>query len=580
MMSAIKEAGSDLIDVTHLQEYLESLAWHDEDTHGDEHAHEHADKHAGEHADEHDVELFKEMCLGADVVYDKLELPVDAGANTTAHLGHIATLILLNIIDGATVSRECRVVPRPTFFMEALLEELGGENDTVAKTNFQKVFTSLGIGEKGASDTVSSEAGHEGHGHARRRREVDKGLMTSNNVRVKRRKREADDGDFLHNHELESVCFTPDQLYATFEMEGTSLTSAQVSLLCPALLQQKVAGSCAAIAESDTSAKPSDAERYGYGTIATLIVCACSALGALFVKLASKRAFSILMALFIGLAIGTLYADAFLHLIPTALGVHGEHEDGGSGITVEPYVWFALVSCVGVYVFYLFEKLWSMLGPNSARVHSHGHSHSNTAFITDNHEIEISPNDTMHMTNDRANGTPTSNGKKMDDDAESDKSKKGIKSVAMMVVLGDAIHNFADGLAMGASFSKSLTLGLSTTVAIFCHELPHELGDFAILLTSGLPFCRALLLNVVSSLTALIGLWIGLAISSNETAQQWILAITAGMFLYIALVDMLPVIMGPTQNTTRDFMLNNVGILIGVISMLLLAIFEEKIKFE
>ncbi|KAH3701035.1 hypothetical protein DPMN_076018 [Dreissena polymorpha] len=64
MMSAIKEAGSDLIDVTHLQEYLESLAWHDEDTHGDEHAHEHADKHAGEHADEHDVELFKEMCLG------------------------------------------------------------------------------------------------------------------------------------------------------------------------------------------------------------------------------------------------------------------------------------------------------------------------------------------------------------------------------------------------------------------------------------------------------------------------------------------------------------------------------------
>ncbi|KAH3701036.1 hypothetical protein DPMN_076019 [Dreissena polymorpha] len=404
--------------------------------------------------------------------------------------------------------------------------------------------------------------------------------MTSNNVRVKRRKREADDGDFLHNHELESVCFTPDQLYATFEMEGTSLTSAQVSLLCPALLQQKVAGSCAAIEESDTSAKPSDAERYGYGTIATLIVCACSALGALFVKLASKRAFSILMALFIGLAIGTLYADAFLHLIPTALGVHGEHEDGGSGITVEPYVWFALVSCVGVYVFYLFEKLWSMLGPNSARVHSHGHSHSNTAFITDNHEIEISPNDTMHMTNDRANGTPTSNGKNMDDDAESDKSKKGIKSVAMMVVLGDAIHNFADGLAMGASFSKSLTLGLSTTVAIFCHELPHELGDFAILLTSGLPFCRALLLNVVSSLTALIGLWIGLAISSNETAQQWILAITAGMFLYIALVDMLPVIMGPTKNTTRDFMLNNVGILIGVISMLLLAIFEEKIKFE
>lgn len=81
-------------------------------------------------------------------------------------------------------------------------------------------------------------------------------------------------------------------------------------------------------------------------------------------------------------------------------------------------------------------------------------------------------------------------------------------------------------------------LGLITTIAVVCHELPHEIGDLAVLIDSGLSMCRALVLNLLSALTAYIGLFIALGLGKNETAETILLAITAGMFLYVAWVDM------------------------------------------
>ena len=85
----------------------------------------------------------------------------------------------------------------------------------------------------------------------------------------------------------------------------------------------------------------------------------------------------------------------------------------------------------------------------------------------------------------------------------------GIPSVSMLVLVGDGIHNFADGIAIGAAFRSSLTIGATTSVAVLLHELPHEFGDFAIFVASGLSVKKALTLNLLSALSAYLGLFLG-----------------------------------------------------------------------
>ena len=114
-----------------------------------------------------------------------------------------------------------------------------------------------------------------------------------------------------------------------------------------------------------------------------------------------------------------------------------------------------------------------------------------------------------------------------------------IKPLAWLIVLGDGVHNFADGLALGAAISQSLSLGVSTMIAIVLHEIPHELGDFFVLISTGMTWYVAILFNFISALAAVVGFFVGVAIgTANEEANNWILAIAAGVFLYIALVDL------------------------------------------
>ena len=105
------------------------------------------------------------------------------------------------------------------------------------------------------------------------------------------------------------------------------------------------------------------------------------------------------------------------------------------------------------------------------------------------------------------------------------------------VFAGDVLHNFIDGIAVGISWSVSWGAGLGTTFAIMVHELPHELGDFVLYRKLGLSTKQAIGANLIAALVSFGGLYTGLALGNDPIATQWLLAIVAGIFIYISLVD-------------------------------------------
>ncbi|XP_035933356.1 zinc transporter ZIP5 isoform X3 [Halichoerus grypus] len=155
----------------------------------------------------------------------------------------------------------------------------------------------------------------------------------------------------------------------------------------------------------------------------------------------------------------------------------------------------------------------------------------------------------------------------------------GGANITWMVLLGDGLHNLTDGLAIGAAFSDGFSSGLSTTLAVFCHELPHELGDFAVLLQAGLPFQRLLLLSLVSGALGLGGAALGVGLSLGPVPlTPWVFGVTAGVFLYVALVDMLPALLRPPEPLpTLHVLLQGLGMLLGGGLMLTIALLEEQL---
>jgi zinc and cadmium transporter len=114
-------------------------------------------------------------------------------------------------------------------------------------------------------------------------------------------------------------------------------------------------------------------------------------------------------------------------------------------------------------------------------------------------------------------------------------------SAGLLILIGDAFHNFVDGVMIAGAFLLSLPLGIATGLAVISHEVPQELGDFAILLESGYSRGQALLYNTISALTTLPGALLAYYFLAHMMHMvPYILLVGAASFLYIALVDLTP----------------------------------------
>jgi zinc and cadmium transporter len=225
----------------------------------------------------------------------------------------------------------------------------------------------------------------------------------------------------------------------------------------------------------------------------------------------------------ISFAIGALLTGAFCGLIPHAFEKVATDDISKLSATI----------LVGILLFFILEKLL---------VWRHCHSHACAAHGEDSHDHHTH----SHQANDNSR-----------------------RVAGMFIILGDSIHNFVDGVLIGAAFLTDPQLGMVTSLAVAAHEIPQEVGDFAILLHSGYTRGKALFYNVLASLTTVIGGVLAyFSLGDLHDILPYFLTLAASSFIYIAVADLIPSLHQKTDSKTS---LQQIGfILAGVVLILVM----------
>lgn len=154
-----------------------------------------------------------------------------------------------------------------------------------------------------------------------------------------------------------------------------------------------------------------------------------------------------------------------------------------------------------------------------------------------------------------------------------DQNDNHIHPAGKLILFSDGVHNFMDGIIIGASFLVSVPVGIATTIAVILHEIPQEIGDFAVLLHSGYSKKRALWLNFLSALTAIFGTALVFIIGGvAENASFWFLPLAAGGFIYIAVADLIPELHKTKE--IKHSLMQIVAVMAGVLAMVALTYLE------
>lgn len=213
---------------------------------------------------------------------------------------------------------------------------------------------------------------------------------------------------------------------------------------------------------------------------------------------------------FVSFATGALLGAALLALLPEAIE--------GVGVGEAHTIGAALL--LGLGIFFVIEKLvlWRHGAGHDPLVHEHAHAEGAAAEA-----------DCAHPHHELA-------GHRHNHQGHTHQGAAGV-----LLLIGDSIHNVLDGVLIAAAFLSNIPLGLVTTLAVAAHEIPHRVGDFAILLHTGMSRRRALVLNMATGLASVLGGIVAYAGLQRATAAlPYALALAAAGFLYIAVAGLIP----------------------------------------
>jgi zinc and cadmium transporter len=246
---------------------------------------------------------------------------------------------------------------------------------------------------------------------------------------------------------------------------------------------------------------------WSYSLISVTLVSLLSLIGLAFISVGEEKLKRIIFVM-VSLAVGGLFGDAFIHLLPESF------ERIGSKLQASLFV------LAGIFAFFVLEK-----------------------FLLWRHQHVLESDHPIHP-------------------------------VGYMNLLADGAHNFIDGVIIGASYDVSLHVGIATTLAVIFHEIPHELGNFFVLLYAGFTKRKALFFNFVSALFAILGTFMSLLVGSKVAEfSSMMLPVAAGGFIYIAGSDLVPEL--NKESTLGKSLVQMLAIAGGVGLMLILVMLED-----
>ena len=238
----------------------------------------------------------------------------------------------------------------------------------------------------------------------------------------------------------------------------------------------------------------------------------------------------------VSFATGALLGAAFLGLLPDALAMVGPENFHNLGLSI----------IVGIFTFFILEKtvLWRHCHNDHCEAHAivqtHSHAHDDHGDFHRHESNQFEPTDEQRQA---ASGS--------------------------LILIGDAVHNFLDGILIAAAFLADFHLGVVTAMAVIAHEVPQEIGDVAILLNSGMSRKKAFYTNLLASLTAVVGGVLGyFALQQFEPFLPYVLGFAASSFIYIAVADLIPGLHRrvDASNSIKQIALIALGILVVYLS--------------